>query len=179
MDPDPARPVTATLRNGLVLAIRAAQPEDRERVAHAVRGLSRESIYTRLFSYRNELTDAGLDRIMHFDPERDVFLLATIGAGADEVVAGGGRYVTAGSGAKTAEVAFVVEEDYQGLGIAGRLMARLVEIARARGIVTFEADVLPGNKAMLAVFERTGLELQRRPEDGAVHLTLTLSPRPN
>ena len=71
--------VSETLRNGVAVTVRALKPDDREKVARAVRGLDRESIYTRLFSYRNELTDAGLERIMRFDPDREVVLIVTIG----------------------------------------------------------------------------------------------------
>ena len=61
-----------TLRNGLVVTIRALRRDDRERMATAIRHLDRQSIYLRLFSYRTELTEAGLDRVMRFDPDREV-----------------------------------------------------------------------------------------------------------
>ena len=165
-----------TLRNGLAVTIRHLRDDDRERMAKAVRQLARESVYTRLFSYRNELTESGLDRIMKVDPERQVALVVTTGAGEDEIVIGSGRYFASGAKGeeRTAEVAFVVEEDYQGLGIAGRLLRHFVRIAREQGIVAFEADVLAGNKSMLAVFARSGLPMRTRAEGTTVHLTLSL-----
>jgi RimJ/RimL family protein N-acetyltransferase len=167
---------TETLKNGVSATIRDLRPDDRQRIAIAVRQLDRESIYTRLFSYRTELTEAGLDRIMHVDPEREVVLVVTIGEGTDETVIGAGRYVVSDPdrGERTAEVAFMVEEDYHGLGIAGRVLRHLAEIARERGIASFEADVLAGNGSMLAVFERSGLPAQKRREGGTVHVTLSL-----
>lgn len=166
----------ATLRNGTPVAIRSLRPDDRERMANAVRHLDRESIYTRLFSYR-DLTERGLDRIMTIDPERDAALVVTVGTGADETVIAGGRFVgTGGEGAtRTAEIAFTVEEDYQGQGIAGRLLRHLVTVARTMGIATFEADVLAENPAMLAVFAKSGLPLNKRREDGTVHVTMSLA----
>ena len=162
-----------TLRNGLPVTVRALRPDDRERVAAAVRGLDRESIYLRLFSYRNELTEAALDRIMRFDPAREVVLLVVT---ADEKVIGSGRYVVALP--DRAEVAFVVEEDYHGQGIASLLVRHLAKVAAAQGIRTFEADVLAENKAMLAVFARTGWPVQARREGGVRHITLTLPDAP-
>src|SRR5262245_59358186 len=82
-----------TLRSGLLATVRALAAGDREKIARAVRGLDRESIYTRLFTYRNELTEAGLERIMHFDPDNEVVLIVTIGSGEAETVIGSGRYV--------------------------------------------------------------------------------------
>jgi len=170
---DPRDYVAAeTLKSGLAVTIRALRPDDRERVAQAVRGLDRESIYFRLFSYRKELTEAALDRIMRFDPDSEVVLVATTGAGPAETVIGSGRYIVISE--RSAEVAFVVEEDYHGRGIASRLLRHLAHVARSRGIDTFEADVLPENKAMRAVFERTGWPTTTRREGGAVHIALSL-----
>ena len=167
--------VSEALRNGLAVTVRALKPDDREKIARAVRGLDRESIYTRLFSYRNELTETGLERIMRFDADREVVLVVTIGSGDGETVIGSGRYVVqAGEGVRSAEVAFMVEEDYHGLGIASRLLRHLAGIARAQGIGRLDASVLPQNKAMLSVFARSGLPMEKRVVDGEVHVELTL-----
>ena len=121
-----------TLRNGLVVTVRHLRADDRERIAKAIRQLDRESVYTRLFSYRNELTEAGLDRIMRVEPGREVALVVTTCVGEDEIVIATGRYVASSTGNddRTAEVAFVVEEDYQGIGIASRLLQHFAQIAR-------------------------------------------------
>jgi GNAT superfamily N-acetyltransferase len=165
-----------TLRNGLAVTIRALRADDRERMARAIRGLDRESIYTRLMSYRNELTEAGLDRVMRFDPENEVALVVSTSVAGDETIIGAGRYVVLAPGAaeRVAEVAFMVEEDYHGLGIAGRLLRHLAAIAREDGIAAFEAEVLSGNKSMLGVFARSGLPMRKRLEGGVVHVTLSL-----
>ena len=165
-----------TLRNGLSVTIRPLRPDDRDRVAAAVRELGRESIYTRLFSHRSELTETGLDRIMSVDAASEAALVVTRGAGSDETVIGSGRFIgTTGAGAaRAAEIAFVVEEDYQGLGIAGRLLRHLAEIARDKGVAEFEADVLADNGSMLAVFARSGLPMRKRRDGGVVHVTLSL-----
>jgi GNAT superfamily N-acetyltransferase len=168
--------VAETLRNGLAVTIRALRPDDREKIAKAIRELDRESIYLRLFSYRNLLTESALDRVMHFDPAGEVVLIVARGSGADEIVIGSGRYIVGpgGHGSRSAEVAFMVEEDYHGLGIASRLLKHLAEVARGQGITAFDATVLPENKAMLSVFARSGLSMRKRNEGGEVHVTLTL-----
>ena len=102
--------------------------------------------------------------------------MATLHDGRDEVIVGSGRYVAAGGTAprRRAEVAFVVEEDYQGQGIARRLLAHLADIARAHGFAEFEACVLPQNRSMLAVFAGSGLAMTQRREEGAVLVKLAL-----
>jgi RimJ/RimL family protein N-acetyltransferase len=169
-------PVTTTLKNGLPITLRELRPDDRERMAKAVRGLDAQSIYTRLFSHRKELTEAGLDRIMRVDPQSEVVIVTTTGSGANEAIIGAGRYVvTAEAPVRKAEIAFTVEEDYHGQGIAGRLLQALAAVARDRGIAVFEADVLTENPSMLRVFERTGWPLRKRSEGGVAHLELTLT----
>jgi GNAT superfamily N-acetyltransferase len=167
-----------TLRNGLAVTIRNLRPDDRDRIARAVALLDPESVYTRLFSHRKELTEAGLNRIMSVDPASEIALVVTTGTGAEETVIASARAIAsaAGPGGRTAEVAFVVEEDFQGLGIAGRLLAHLATIARERGFAALEADVLAENRAMLAVFTKSGLPMRKRAEGGSVHLTLALAP---
>jgi len=173
---DPRDYVAAeTLKNGLAVTVRALRPDDREKVARAVRGLERESIYFRLFSHRRELTEAGLDRVMRFDPEREVVLLVTKGSGTDEQVIGSARYVVLTP--QSADVAFMVEEDFHGQGIASRLLRHLAKVARDQGITSFEADVLAENRAMRGIFERTGWPLQTRREGGVLHFTLALPER--
>jgi GNAT superfamily N-acetyltransferase len=74
----------------------------------------------------------------------------------------------------TAEIAFVVEEDYHGRGLASRLLRHLARVARDQGVTTFEADVLAGNAPMQAVFERTGWPTRKRREGDTVHVSMTL-----
>jgi len=75
-----------------------------------------------------------------------------------------------------ADVAFVVDEEYQGRGIATFLFKMLMKIARERGLEGFKADVLATNKAMLKVFESAGAGPIRAVMDGGVYgLTLPFS----
>ena len=103
----------------------------------------------------------------------------TVGPEGGETIVGGGRYMAFDRpGGRSAEVAFLVEEDYAGLGIAGRVLKHLARIARERGVRRLEAEVLPQNKAMLAVFRRSGLPMTESPAEDAVHVTLELAGAP-
>ena len=93
--------------------------------------------------------------------------------GAEEVIIGSSRYVALGDGA--AEVAFIVEEDFQGQGIAHRMLSHLAGIALGQGFTVFEAFVLPENRSMLAVFSHCGFGVTQHREDGAVHVRLELA----
>lgn len=164
------------LRDGTPILIRPVHHDDRERILAAFHKLEAETIYTRFFTAKRELTETDLGRIDANDFVRAVILVATLGSGDDEVIIGGGAYTVIASkdGVPSAEVSFTIEEDYQGQGLAGIFMRLLTEIGRERGIQRFEAEVLAGNPAMLAVFQHSGLPLRKRTEDGVVHVEMDL-----
>lgn len=167
-----------TLRDGRRVTIRVMRPDDKDKLVAAFAKLDRDSVYTRFFAHRNELPQRSLDRIDQIDFVRLAGLVVTSGEGSDEAIVGSATYVATGGadGAKTAEVAFTVEEDFHGQGLAGLLLDALAGIARRHGFAHFEADVLARNAAMLAVFKRSKLPLATRREGDAIHLSLALQP---
>ena len=103
-------------------------------------------------------------------------VIAIVGVGPAATVIGGARYVVDDPSVKprSAEIAFTIEEDYQGQGIASSLLRHLIRIARDQGLARLEAEVLPGNRSMLAVFSRCGLPMKMERLDDVVHVTLAL-----
>jgi RimJ/RimL family protein N-acetyltransferase len=165
-----------TLKNGVVVKIRAVRPSDKAAIAAAFGKLDPESIYNRFFHAKRSLSDQELTAATEIDFENLVALVVTIESGGQETIIGGGRYMAFDLPTmRSAEVAFLVEEDYHGLGIAGRILKHLVRIAREKGVRQFEAEVLPQNKAMLAVFSRSGLPTQHSLGEGVIHVTLDLN----
>ncbi len=167
------------LKNGFPVTIRAIRPDDKDRVVKAFKNLDPESIYTRFFSFITEITDKALRTVTEVDFEKTVALVVTIPAeGKEETIIGAGRYVLTDSASGSAEIAFLVEEDYHGQGIASTVLRHLTLIAREKGLSQFEAVVLPQNKSMLAVFARSGLPMKQWFEEGTVCLTLSLTGAP-
>lgn len=163
---------TESLRNGLEICIRASRPDDSERIVEAFHQLNPESVYLRFFGPKKEISPAELQRFRETDFDRRVILLATLIQEDREIVIASASYVRVGE--DSAEVAFLVEEDFHRLGIAGRLLKHLGRIAVGAGIKTFIAEVLPHNSAMLGVFKRSGWPMTSEVSDGTVHLSLTL-----
>lgn len=65
------------------------------------------------------------------------------------------------AGTDEAEVAVMVADLWQGLGIGGRLVAEAVRSARAAGIVELQADVLPEHRLMRGWLARLGAHSDR------------------
>jgi RimJ/RimL family protein N-acetyltransferase len=165
-----------TLRNGLEVCIRAARPSDLERVINAFNELDPESIYFRYFGPKKSFSDADIHQFINTDFKNRVTLLCTLMRDGSEIVIASATYVRIDD--KSAEVAFLVEEDYHRLGIAGRMIRHLGGIASADGIETFVAEVLPDNKAMLGVFKVCGYPTRSHTEDGTVHVALAIAATP-
>jgi len=168
--------VNDTLRNGMAVTLRAIRPEDKIRLVSAFRSLERETIYTRFFQYVKELTDQDLKRATEIDFDQEVALVVTVNPGDEETIIGTGRYIVFEETdvGRNAEVAFIVEEDYQGLGIASRIFRCLVQIGRQNKVSRFTADVLSGNQAMLRVFANSSLPMKQQRDGAVVHVTLQL-----
>jgi GNAT superfamily N-acetyltransferase len=130
------------------------------------------TVRSRFFYFKNDLSENDLTWLDKMDYASDVGLVAILRGGGDEVIVGEGRYVARG---QTAEVAFTVDDDWQGRGIAGRLLQHLARIARSHAVVQFEADVLRENAAMLAVFRHSGFPMTTRDGDEEIRVMLHLA----
>jgi GNAT superfamily N-acetyltransferase len=130
----------------------------------------------RFFNFKKDISKEELALITHADFEQAVVLLATTFAGKDELVIGEASYfvIYLSAAARGAELAFVVEEDFQGRGVASLLLKHLVEIAYSKGLDFLVAEVLSCNAPMLNVFRHCGLPLSIRIEGNVSHVCLSL-----
>ena len=81
-------------------------------------------------------------------------------------------------GPDSAEVSFLVADDFHGLGLGTLLLEHLAALARDRGIWRFEAEVLVENHPMLAVLGDAGFELTEYPDRGVVTVRLSTTSTP-
>lgn len=160
------------LRDGRPVKIRALRLEDEADMLLAVARTGAESRQRRFFVTKRGFSDAEKAFFLKIDFINHVALVAEIDEGEGPAIVGGGRYVVVKSG--EAEVAFMVVDAYQGMGIGLILTRHLVGLARAAGLKQMAADVLPGNLAMRRVLEKFGFRTARSPDPQVVHLTLPL-----
>jgi hypothetical protein len=80
------------LKDGQSVTIRAIRVDDKEKIVRAFRNLEKESIYTRLFTHKTELTEGDLKKFTEIDFEKEVGLVVTRDIDTEEVIVGSGRY---------------------------------------------------------------------------------------
>ena len=131
------------------IRIRELRAGDEAAVDQLITGLDPESRFLRWFSAGVDI-HAAVDWAAHPARSGAVGLLAFAG---DEPV---GHAVLIVLRDGRGEVAFEVAAAWRHHGIAGALLERLLVIAAARGLREIYADVLPGNRNMLAVLREHG-----------------------
>lgn len=158
------------LRNGRTLHLRPVRPEDAESLLQLYGGMSRDSLYMRFFDVRTP--DAALrDSPAVVDYEADFGVVAEMGG----ELAGIAHYFRSRKVPRLAEVAFAIADRAQGCGIGTRLLEKLVDVARTKGIEQFRAEVLPENHRMLDVFLCSGFNVASRTAEGAVSVSFPIA----
>jgi RimJ/RimL family protein N-acetyltransferase len=166
-----------TLRDGSVVQVRAIRADDTARLQAFHAHLSMESIIWRFFRSVPRLSEAQARQFTHVDYADRMALLATRGEGAQEEILAVVRYDRQAA-AREAEVAFVVQDAWQGHGIATALLHELAAYARRQGIERFVALTMGTNVRMLAVLRHSGYPCQMRYDGGDILATLDISAPP-
>jgi RimJ/RimL family protein N-acetyltransferase len=162
-------PRDVELRGGRRVTLRAVRPEDKDEVQAFLKRLSEQSRYSRFMSPLRELSPKMLERAVNPEQGRELQLVAACGEGPQQTIVGGARY-SAAPGSKDCEFALTVADDWQGLGLARRLLEALMDAARAAGFARMEGYILASNARMLGLAKRLGFERVESPEDPTVRL---------
>ncbi len=161
------------LRDGRWYAIRPIRAEDGERLQRFVRGLSEQSRYFRFISTLTELTPRMLARYTQIDYDRELALVATIGAGdaqaegSDETLIGVVRYLL-NPDRETCEFAIAIADRFHGQGLGTTLMQAIIDAARAKGLRRIEGFVLAINAPMIALMRALGFRIETDADDPAL-----------
>jgi GNAT superfamily N-acetyltransferase len=114
---------------------------------------------------------AEVDRFVHVDHHDREALVAI----SDDDIVAVARFDRL-PGTTGAEVAFVVADAWQGLGLGTRMYAALADRARREGIQQLIAETLGDNRRMLAVFHHTGRVVRTSMDAGVIRLVLDVEP---
>ncbi len=159
------------LKNGQGLIFRPADLSDIPKVESFMTRVSRESLRMRFMASISQVSADVITQLCSGNFKMSGCLLALTGEGDESKVVGLGNYI-AGGNSTSAEVAFLIEDGYQGKGIGTLLLERLAGLAAANGFVEFEAEVLPDNQPMINVFKSSGFERHQVWNSDTVHIEL-------
>ena len=164
------------LTNGTTLRLRPISPEDDERMLRLFGRLSPETVYRRFFTLLHHMSLERVQQFTHIDLENEMALVGVIEDQEEpegERIIAVGRYVRLPRPTR-AEVAFTVDDAFQGLGIGTHLLQALLPFARMAEIEVLEAEVLAENRRMIAVFRNMGFSVSSTLREGVSHIEFPL-----
>jgi GNAT superfamily N-acetyltransferase len=135
--------------DGRSLAFGPVSRASRPLIERAIAGLSPLTSYRRFFTVRYRLSDKELDALTDLDGVDRFAVGASIRNGSSVDGVGVARFVRDGQRRNVADLALLVVDAFQGIGVGQTLLARLATAALARGIDTFRGMVLLDNTPML------------------------------
>ncbi len=144
-----------TFKEGLDVRFRAIKPSDEEGMRRLFYRFSDKSVYYRYFSPIKTMPHTKMQAYVNVDFSRTMSIVGLTGEADQESIIAEARFVR-DMQKPYADIAFVVDEAYQGAGIASYLYQMLIRLAKERGLKGFTADVLASNKGMMKVFEKGG-----------------------
>jgi GNAT superfamily N-acetyltransferase len=112
--------------------------------------LSRDTVYRRFHAPVRVLSSDVVDRLVTVDHDAREAVVGVVGG---EVV-GVARYDRSPTDPDSAEIAILVEDAWQGMGLGRQLLLELTQLAERRGVRTLTATVQPDNDRVIGLIRR-------------------------
>jgi acyl-CoA hydrolase/GNAT superfamily N-acetyltransferase len=157
---------TFKLKDGKTAEFRPLLPSDEIAYRNFFYSLQEKTIYMRFFyrmrSFSHEVVQKQWASV---DYRKNMSIIGLVQKGGHKEIIAIGTY--AYDREQMAEIAFVVREDYQSMGIASYLLAVLEQIAKENNYLHFQASVLRENSAMIQVFKKRYPDLKISAQSGS------------
>ncbi|MGA9392610.1 MAG: bifunctional acetate--CoA ligase family protein/GNAT family N-acetyltransferase [Candidatus Sulfotelmatobacter sp.] len=167
-----------TMRDGNQVTIRPIRPEDEPLIVKLHETLSDRSVYLRYFcslSLSRRIAHERLLKICFGDYDREMALVAELidPVTKERQIIAVGRLSKLHS-KNEAEVAVLVSDQYQKLGLGHELLRRVIEVARDEKLSQVSAEMLTDNLAMQIVMKRLGFRVRTEEDMTSVRAFLDL-----
>jgi len=162
-----------TFKGNLEVKFRPIKPSDEDKMRRLFYDFSDESKYLRYFVRIQVMPHRDMQKYLNVDYNETLSIVGTVQRGRAEKIIAEGRYAYFAR-EQSYETAFLVDEEYQGRGIATFLVNYLIMIAKQRGLKKLSASVLPENDKMLRVFRNADVEPKITYVDGAMEVLFNL-----
>jgi acetyl coenzyme A synthetase (ADP forming)-like protein len=159
------------LTDGSTARVRPVSPADVLGIKALHARLSKETVRLRYFGAHPRLPEDELARLVEAEGPDHLTLVSERGSR----LVGMAQYDRI-PGSDVAEVAFVVDDAHQGIGIGTLLLEYLASEGRRYGFKRFAADTLFENSQMMKVFRDAGFTQHSRLDDGVIRVVIDISP---
>ena len=160
------------LTTAQVVTIRPLRLEDVPSIDAMHDRLSKESLYYRYFAV-NKPPLTSLQEQAHLSNSRGAAFVAVLQSPLQEIV-GLAYYLFTDEDIRVAEPALLIEDRFQGQGLGQAMMDCLVSEAQTHAVSYFQMFVLPENRRVLRILDKSGLPMERHYRDGLFEVWLYL-----
>jgi GNAT superfamily N-acetyltransferase len=154
--------------NDTQVYIRVATGYDREKLRAMFARSSPEAVYRRFHMPYPEVPEWMVALMLAVDHQEKESIVAVAG----EKIVGHAMYVRLGDDGE-AEMAIIVEDGWQSMGVGKSLLSELAQRAERRGSELFTAEVLATNRPMLGLADMFA-GTHRTIEEGTFHVRMPL-----
>jgi acyl-CoA hydrolase len=162
-----------TLNDGTEIFFRPVKPVDESALTEMLYSLSIDSVEKRYFTHTKKFPHKDVQRLTNLDYNQDVAIVGVVPSPCGEDIVAIAQYFLT-SETKAAEVAFIVQDEWQDKGMGTHLLSYLTKIALTNGVKSFYATVLPTNKAMLNIFYNSGYKVNTEFDGSSYTITYDL-----
>ena len=162
-----------TFKNDIEVRFRAIKPSDEEEMRRLFYRFSDQSVYYRYFAPIKTMPHTKMQGYVNIDFGQVMSIVGLVGQAGQGHIIAEARFIK-DKKRPYADVAFIVDDEYQGIGIATYLYKLLIRLAKDRGIQFLTADVLASNKGMMKVFEKVSGTVTAKLDHGVYQLTIPL-----
>ncbi len=148
-----------TLNDGQEVLLRPIKPEDEPLWLDMFQGFSEESIRYRFFEILRDTPHEVVVRYCNIDYDREIAIVAELVKSTPRKILGVAR-ISIESDGKNGEVAFIVRDQYQGVGLGTKLVDYVLDIAKDMGLEEIYAIVLQDNARAMDLMKKMGFSFQ-------------------
>jgi acetyltransferase len=160
------------LRDGRTVLLRPIKPEDEPLWLEMFQNFSEESIRYRFFQIIKDTPHETRVRYCNIDYDREIAIVAELTENGHKKILGVAR-VSVEPDRKAGEIAFIIADPWQGLGLGTKLVDHALEICKDMKIETIYAIMLPDNYRAISLMKKMGFSITYA-TDGTVKGILNL-----
>ena len=159
------------LWDGRTVLLRLIKPEDELLWLEMFQKFSEESVRYRFFHIIKDTPHDMRARYCNIDYDREIGIVAELEEEGRRQILGVVRLIIEPDG-KKGEVAFIVADPWQGLGLGSKMVDHMIEICKDKGLETIYALMLPDNYRAIRLLKNRGFTIQYRNDEAKVTLNL-------
>jgi RimJ/RimL family protein N-acetyltransferase len=162
-----------TFKGNLEVRFRAIRPSDEEQMRRLFYRFSDQDIYARYFANIQSMPHDKMQEYVNVNWNDTMSVVGLTGPLGQGRIIAEGRFIKMPT-EPHAELAFVVDEEFQNRGISSYLLKLITRIAKKKGVKTFTFEVLFSNTAMMRVFKRNFTKVEATLEEGIYNVSIPL-----